>query len=184
MKFYKTEIPDVFIIEPKKFGDSRGYFFESYNKKEFYDNGIKNNFIQDNQSFSRYGTLRGLHFQRGKFAQAKLVRVIHGQVLDTAVDLRVKSPTFGKHISVLLDDEINNMLFIPRGFAHGFSVQSNTAIFAYKCDNFYNSISESGIIYNDSELNIDWKIPADKIITSGKDLLWPTLAEWKAKGSR
>lgn len=184
MKFSKTEIPGVFIIEPKKFGDSRGYFFESYNEKEFHDNGIKTKFVQDNQSFSKYGTLRGLHFQNEKFTQAKLVRAVQGQVLDVAVDLRLKSPTFGKHVSVLLDDETNNMLFIPRGFAHGFSVQSDTAVFAYKCDNFYNSISEGGIIYNDPDLNIDWKVPTDKIITSSKDLLWPTLAKWKQKNSR
>lgn len=184
MNFYKTDIPGVFIIEPKKFGDSRGYFFESYNKEEFHKAGIKNQFVQDNQSFSRYGTIRGLHFQTDKYVQAKLVRAVQGQVLDVVVDLRKGSKTFGKHISVLLNDEENNMLFVPRGFAHGFSVQSNTAIFAYKCDNFYNSISEGGIIYNDSDLNIDWKIPTDKIITSSKDLLWPTLAKLRQKNSR
>jgi dTDP-4-dehydrorhamnose 3,5-epimerase len=184
MKFYKTEIPGVFIIEPKKFGDNRGYFFESYNEKEFYDNGIKNKFIQDNQSFSRYGTIRGLHFQTEKDAQAKLVRAVQGAVLDTAVDLRPKSPTFGRHVSVLLNDQENNMLFIPRGFAHGFSVQSETSIFAYKCDNFYNTFSEGGIIYNDPDLKIDWKIPADKIVISSKDSLWPTLAKWMGKNSR
>jgi len=184
MKFYKTEIPGVFIIEPKKFGDSRGYFFESYNEKEFHDNGIKNKFIQDNQSFSRYGTIRGLHFQTDTNAQAKLVRAVQGQVLDVTVDLRPKSPTFGKHVSVLLDDEANNMLFIPRGFAHGFSVQSETAVFAYKCDNFYNTFSEGGIIYNDPDLKIDWKIPADKIVISSKDSFWPTLTKWMGKNSR
>ncbi|MFA7188063.1 MAG: dTDP-4-dehydrorhamnose 3,5-epimerase [Alphaproteobacteria bacterium] len=184
MKFYKTEIPGVFIIEPKKFGDERGYFFESYNKKEFYDNGIKNNFIQDNQSFSKYGTIRGLHFQTGKSAQAKLVRAVQGQVLDVAVDLRKASPTFGKHVAVLLNDQENNMLLVPRGFAHGFSVQSETTVFAYKCDNLYNASSEGGIIYNDPNLNIDWKIPADKFIISGKDTLWPTLAQWRSKGAR
>lgn len=184
MKFYKTEIPGVFIIEPKKFGDERGYFFESYNKKEFYANGIKNNFIQDNQSFSRYGTIRGLHFQTGKYAQTKLVRAVQGQVLDIAVDLRKASQTFGKHVAVLLNDQENNMLLIPRGFAHGFSVQSETAVFAYKCDNLYNASSEGGIIYNDPNLNIDWKIPADKFIISSKDTLWPTLAQWQSKGSR
>ncbi len=184
MNFYKTEFSGVFIIEPKIFPDSRGYFFESYNEQEFCANGVKNRFVQDNQSFSSYGTIRGIHAQIGDFAQAKLVRAIKGQVLDVAVDLRRGSPTFGKHISVLLNDQENNMLFIPRGFGHGFSVQSETAIFGYKCDNFYNKNSESGIIYNDAKLNIDWKIPKEKILTSDKDLLWPTLSEWSAKNSR
>ncbi len=184
MKFYKTEIPGVFIIEPKIFKDSRGYFFESYNKQEFNANGIKNRFVQDNQSFSGYGTIRGIHSQNGAYAQAKLVRAAVGQVLDVAVDLRPGSQTFGQHVSVLLNDEENNMLFIPRGFGHGFSVQSETATFAYKCDNFYNKSAEAGIIYNDPELNIDWKIPTNKILTSDKDLLWPTLSEWCVKNSR
>ncbi len=184
MNFYETEIPGVFIIEPKIIKDSRGYFFESYNEQVFRANGIKNKFVQDNQSLSSYGTIRGIHAQKGASAQAKLVRAVRGQVLDVAVDLRPGSPTFGKHVSVLLNDEENNMLFIPRGFGHGFSVQSETAIFGYKCDNFYNKESESGIIYNDPEINIDWKIPAGEILTSDKDLLWPTLSEWRTKGSR
>lgn len=184
MQFYKTAIKDVYIIVPEKFEDSRGYFFESYNEEKFRANNIKNKFVQDNQSFSSYGTIRGLHFQTGDYAQAKLVRAVSGEVLDVAVDLRKGSPTFGKHVAVLLNDQENNMLFIPRGFAHGFSVQSETATFAYKCDNFYNNLSEGGIIYNDPDINIDWKIPKDKIITSGKDLLWPTLAGWKEKNSR
>lgn len=179
MKFIETEIHGVYIIEPTVFNDSRGYFFESYNETEFRKNDICSRFVQDNQSKSSYGTIRGLHFQNGFYAQAKLVRVIHGKVLDVAVDLRKNSPTFGKHIAVELDAEKNNMLFIPRDFAHGFSVLSETATFAYKCDNSYNGKSEGGILYSDPDLNINWGIPKDKIITSDKDALWPTLKQWK-----
>ena len=137
MIFTKTKLEGVYIITPRIFTDTRGYFFESYSQKEFKDNGLSYNFVQDNQSFSKYGTIRGLHFQKGDFAQAKLVRVIQGEVLDVAVDLRKESPTYGQHVAVHLSDENQQQLLIPRGFAHGFSVLSDTAIFAYKCDNLY-----------------------------------------------
>lgn len=169
--FIKTEIDDVIIIEPKVFEDSRGYFFESYNEEEFIKNGIKNRFVQDNQSKSCYGVIRGLHCQLGKHAQAKLVRVLEGSVLDVAVDIRKNSKTFGKHVAVELSEENKRQLFIPRGFLHGFSVLSKTAVFAYKCDNFYCKESEFGIRYDDEEIGIDWKIPYNKVITSEKDRL-------------
>lgn len=169
MNFIKTEIDGVIIIEPKIFTDNRGYFFESYNAAEFIANGIPNTFVQDNQSKSCYGVIRGLHCQLGEHAQAKLVRVLQGCVLDVAVDIRRTSPTFGKHVAVELSAENQRQLFIPRGFLHGFSVLSDTAIFAYKCDNFYCKESEFGIRYDDPEIGIDWRIPADKIITSDKD---------------
>jgi dTDP-4-dehydrorhamnose 3,5-epimerase len=173
MTFIETEIKDVKIFEPRKFEDERGYFFESYNQKLFAENGIDAVFIQDNQSFSQYGTLRGLHFQKAPFAQAKLVRVISGKVLDVAVDLRPESETYGKHITVELSAENNRQLFIPRGFAHGFVVLSETAEFVYKCDNSYSKEHESGLIYNDTDLNIDWQVPADKLIISDKDKILP-----------
>ena len=169
MKVIKTEIDGVLIVEPKIFEDSRGYFFESYNKAEFAKNGIDCDFIQDNQSKSSYGVIRGLHCQTGKFAQAKLVRVLQGKVLDVAVDIRKGSPTFGKHVAVELSEENQRQLFIPRGFLHGFSVLSETAVFAYKVDNVYNKESEFGIRYDDKQIGIDWQIPADKVITSDKD---------------
>lgn len=169
MNFIKTDIDGVVIIEPRIFTDSRGYFFESYNEAEFIKNGITNRFVQDNQSKSSYGVVRGLHCQLGAHAQAKLVRVLHGRVLDVAVDIRAGSPTFGKHVAVELSDENQRQLFIPRGFLHGFSVLSDTAIFAYKCDNLYHPESEFGIRFDDPEIGIDWRIPADKIITSDKD---------------
>ena len=171
MNFIKTEIDGVFIIEPKVFEDARGYFFESYNEAEFIKNGISNRFVQDNQSKSSYGVIRGLHCQLGKHSQAKLVRVLKGRVLDVAVDIRRGSPTFGKHVAVELSDENNRQLFIPRHFLHGFSVLSEEAVFAYKCDNFYCKESEFGIRYDDPEIGIDWKIPAKKVITSEKDRL-------------
>lgn len=169
MNFIKTEIDGVVIVEPRVFTDSRGYFFESYNEAEFHKNGITNKFIQDNQSKSSYGVVRGLHCQLGEHAQAKLVRVLHGRVLDVAVDIRAGSPTFGKHVALELSDENQRQLFIPRGFLHGFSVLSDTAIFAYKCDNLYCPAAEFGIRFDDPEIGIDWGIPADKIITSDKD---------------
>lgn len=165
MNFIKTDIDGVVIIEPRIFTDSRGYFFESYNEAEFIKNGITNRFVQDNQSKSSYGVVRGLHCQLGPHAQAKLVRVLHGRVLDVAVDIRA----VGKHVAVELSDENQRQLFIPRGFLHGFSVLSDTAIFAYKCDNLYHPESEFGIRFDDPEIGIDWRIPADKIITSDKD---------------
>lgn len=179
MAFIKTEIEDVIIFEPRVFEDDRGYFFESYNEKLFKENGIPNKFIQDNQSYSKYGTIRALHFQKREFAQAKLVRVLKGKVLDVAVDLRPESKTFGKHVAVELSAENKKQLFIPRGFAHGFSVLSETAIFAYKCDNSYNKDSEGGLQYNDPEIGIDWKIPAGKVILSEKDKINPLLKDLK-----
>ena len=177
MNFIKTEIDGVWILEPRVFEDSRGYFFEAYNQKEFEEHGLHYNFVQDNQSFSTYGTVRGLHFQKGEFAQAKLVRVIEGAVLDVAVDLRRNSPTFGKHVAVELSGENKRQLLIPRGFAHGFSVLSKTALFTYKCDNFYNKASEGGLLFNDPEVGVDWRVPEDKVVLSDKDKLNPRLAE-------
>ncbi len=169
--FIKTQIEGVYIIEPKIFKDSRGYFFESYNEEDFHKNGIKNRFVQDNQSKSSYGVVRGLHCQLGQHSQAKLVRVLSGKVLDVAVDIRFGSPTFGKHVAVVLSDENQRQLFIPRDFLHGFSVLSDTAIFAYKVDNLYNKESEFGIRYDDPTIGVDWKVPTDKILTSAKDRL-------------
>ena len=167
--FIKTKIDGVYIIEPKIFHDDRGYFMETYNEQEFVKNGITNRFIQDNQSKSSYGVIRGLHCQLGEHSQAKLVRVLQGKVLDVAVDTRLGSPTFGQHVAVELSAENQRQLFIPRYFLHGFSVLSDQAIFAYKVDNFYNKESEFGIRYDDKEINIDWKVPAEKVITSEKD---------------
>lgn len=171
MNFIKTEIDGVYIIEPRVFEDARGYFFESYNEAEFVKNGIPNRFVQDNQSKSSYGVIRGLHCQLGEHSQAKLVRVLKGKVLDVAVDIRKGSPTFGKHVAVELSAENQRQLFIPRDFLHGFSVLSEEAIFAYKCDNLYCKEAEFGIRYDDPEIGIDWKIPTDKVITSEKDRL-------------
>ena len=169
MNFIKTEIEGVVIVEPKVFEDDRGYFFESYNEAEFVRNGITNKFVQDNQSKSSYGVVRGLHSQKGEHAQAKLVRVLEGTVLDVAVDVRPNSKTFGKHVAVELSAENKRQLFIPRGFLHGFSVLSETAVFAYKCDNLYCKESEFGVAYDDPDVGVDWKVPQDKIITSEKD---------------
>ncbi len=169
MNFIKTELDGVIIVEPRVFEDDRGYFFESYNESEFIKNGIPNRFVQDNQSKSSYGVIRGLHCQLGEFAQAKLVRVLHGRVLDVAVDIRKNSPTFGKYVAVELSDENKRQLFIPRGFLHGFSVLSDTAVFAYKCDNLYAPHAEFGIRFDDPDIGVDWKIPFDKIKTSAKD---------------
>ena len=171
MNFVKTAIDGVFIIEPRVFEDARGYFFESYNEEEFTKNGIPNRFVQDNQSKSSYGVIRGLHCQLGKHSQAKLVRVLKGKVLDVAVDIRKGSPTFGEHVAVELSAQNQRQLFIPRDFLHGFSVLSEEAIFAYKCDNLYCKEAEFGIRYDDPEIGIDWKIPTDKVITSEKDRL-------------
>lgn len=169
MNFIRTEIPDVIIVEPRVFSDNRGYFFESYNQAEFIKNGIPNIFIQDNQSKSSYGVVRGLHCQLGESAQAKLVRVLSGTVLDVAVDIRRDSATFGKYVAVELSDENKRQLFIPRGFLHGFSVLSDTAVFSYKCDNLYNPSSEFGVRFDDADIGVDWRIPLDKIIVSDKD---------------
>ncbi len=174
MNVIKTDIDGVLILEPRIFGDSRGYFYESYNKERFKEEtGLDVDFVQDNQSFSCYGVLRGLHFQKPPFAQSKLVRVIKGAVLDVAVDIRVGSPTFGKHVAVELTEENHRQLFIPRGFAHGFVVLSKEAIFQYKCDNFYAPDSEGAIIWNDPDLAIDWKIDQKDVVLSGKDMNHP-----------
>jgi dTDP-4-dehydrorhamnose 3,5-epimerase len=171
MKVVSTNLKDCYIIEPSVYKDERGYFFESFNKKNFLEKtGLTVDFVQDNQSKSSYGVLRGLHFQKGDSAQAKLVRVLSGKVLDVAVDLRKDSPTFKKCFSIELTAENKKQLFVPRGFAHGFVVLSDEAEFFYKCDNYYNKDSEGGIIYNDQELNIDWKIDKKDIIVSEKDL--------------
>jgi len=177
MKLIETGIKDLFIIEPKVFGDHRGYFLETYNQTTFKDLGLNYNFVQDNESFSKYGTLRGLHFQKGEFTQAKLVRVLQGKVLDVAVDLRPASPTYGKHFSVELSEENKRLFIVPRGFAHGFVVLSETALFSYKCDNFYAPAHEGGLAYNDPRLGIDWIVPSEKLILSEKDLKNPNLAE-------
>lgn len=177
MNVIKTAIDGVVIIEPKIFGDSRGYFFESYSKRDFDTLVRPVDFVQDNQSFSSYGVVRGLHFQRCDKAQSKLVRVIQGTVLDVAVDIRRGSPTFGQHVAVELSGDNHRQFFIPRGFAHGFAVLSETALFQYKCDNLYAPESEGAIAFNDPALGIDWKIPMDKALLSDKDLKHKTLAE-------
>lgn len=177
MEYKKTEIEGVFIIEPKVFHDDRGYFFEAWKQGEFEEHVGKVNFIQDNESKSSYGVLRGLHYQKGDSSQAKLVRVIKGKVLDVAVDIRKSSPTFGKHVAVELSDENKRQFFIPRGFAHGFLVLSDEAIFTYKVDNVYAPQSEASIRWNDEELAIDWCIDPKDIITSEKDLNASTLRD-------
>ena len=174
MNFIKTELDGVVIIEPKVFGDNRGYFFEAYNKNVFKQAGIDCDFVQDNQSFSSQGTIRGLHCQLGEWAQAKLVRVLSGKVIDVAVDFRKNSPTFGKYVVVELSAENKRQLFIPRGFLHGFSVLSQTAEFFYKCDNFWNKESEFGVRFDDPDLNINWQVDLSKVEMSKKDknLTW------------
>ena len=172
MQAQETALKGCFILEPRVFKDDRGYFFESFNQKTFEELvGQPVHFVQDNQSFSQYGVIRGIHFQKGAHAQAKLVRVLEGEVLDVAVDLREGSPTYGQHVAVKLNAENNRQLFVPRGFGHGFSVLSETAVFAYKCDNYYHKASEGGIIFNDPTLAIDWKIPEEKVQVSEKDLV-------------
>jgi len=179
MHFIKTEIEGVYIVEPRVFEDARGYFFESYSKAKFEAAGLHYDFIQDNQSKSSYGTVRGLHFQKGEHAQAKLVRVLEGTVLDVAVDLRKGSPTYGKHVAVELSAESKRQLLIPRGFAHGFSVLSETAIFAYKCDNLYCKESEGGIRFDDPALGIDWRVEKGKELLSDKDKVLPFFTEFE-----
>lgn len=171
MNFIKTEIDGVYIIEPKIFEDARGYFFESYNETEFAKNGIPNHFVQDNQSKSGYGVIRGLHCQLGEHSQAKLVRVLKGKVLDVAVDIRKGSPSFGKHVAVELSAENKRQLFIPRHFLHGFAVLSEEAVFVYKCDNAYCKESEFTVRYDDPKIGIDWQLPDNDIIVSEKDRL-------------
>jgi dTDP-4-dehydrorhamnose 3,5-epimerase len=174
--FIETGIPDLLVFEPVVFDDSRGFFFEAYNQKMFGGAGIECQFVQDNQSRSTYGVIRGLHYQVAPFAQAKLVRALVGTILDVAVDIRKGSPTFGKVFSIELSAANKKQLFIPAGFAHGFSVLSEVAEVMYKCDQFYSKASEHGIIYNDPTLNIDWQIPMDKAIISEKDLVLPQIA--------
>ena len=178
MRIEKTRLEGCYLIHDTFFGDSRGYFFESFNRKTFLDNtGLAVDFVQDNQSRSQKGVLRGLHFQQAEFAQAKLVRVLQGKVLDVAVDLRRESPSFGQHIAIELSDNSHTQLFVPRGFAHGFIVLSEEAVFFYKCDNYYNKASEGGIIFSDPELAIDWVLQPDALLLSEKDVLLPTLKE-------
>jgi dTDP-4-dehydrorhamnose 3,5-epimerase len=179
MPFTSTIIPNLLVFEPKVFEDSRGYFFESFNQEVFQAAGIDMNFVQDNQSSSQYGVIRGLHYQLHPYAQTKLIRVLSGRILDVAVDIRKDSPTFGKSFSIELSAENKKQLFIPSGFAHGFSVLSDHAEVFYKCDSFYNKENEAGIIYNDPALKIDWKIPAGKEIISEKDKGLPAFAECK-----
>ena len=169
MKIITTAIEGVVILEPEVFGDERGYFFESFSQREFEEKVCKTTFVQDNESSSRYGVLRGLHFQKPPHAQAKLVRVVKGKVLDIAVDIRKGSPTFGHHVSTELSGENKRQLFIPRGFAHGFAVLSNEVVFQYKCDRYYVPHSEGGILWNDPALGIDWKLPEEDVILSEKD---------------
>ncbi len=180
MQATETDLSGCYILEPNVFSDNRGYFFESFNRELFNTLVGKNvEFVQDNQSFSSKGVIRAIHYQVGDHAQAKLVRVLKGKVLDVAVDLRRESPTFGKHVAIELSYENKKQLFIPKGFGHGFVVLSNTAEFFYKCDNYYNKASEGGIIYNDPTLNIDWKLPMDQFKVSVKDLVLPTLEKAK-----
>lgn len=169
MPFSKVSIPGLLIFEPAVFADSRGFFYESYNENVFVKEGINEKFVQDNQSRSEYGVVRGLHFQQGDFAQSKLVRVLIGTILDVAVDIRRNSPTYGQVYTIELSAENKKQLYIPKGFAHGFSVLSDVAEVLYKCDNFYNKQSEGGILLNDPQLAIDWQIPSDKMIVSDKD---------------
>ena len=173
MNVIKTDIDEIVVIEPQIYSDSRGYFFESFNQKEFEEKVCKTTFVQDNESKSSFGVLRGLHFQKPPFAQSKLVRVVKGAVLDVAVDIRTGSPTFGQHVSIELTEDNHRQFFIPRGFAHGFSVLSEEVIFQYKCDNLY----EGAIAWDDPDLGIDWHIPKDKMLLSEKDKTHPRLKE-------
>lgn len=180
MEVIETPIPGVLVLEPRIFGDSRGYFFESFSRREFVQKVIETEFVQDNESRSSFGVIRGLHFQKPPFAQSKLVRVVEGAVLDVAVDIRRGSPTFGRHVAVELSGENHRQVFIPRGFAHGFSVLSESVVFQYKCDNFYAPDSEGALAWNDPDLGIDWRIPPEKAILSDKDRRHPRLkdADW------
>ena len=178
MKVVKTPLPGVLIIDPDVYGDDRGYFYESFNEKRFLEQaGIKTNFIQDNESKSKYGVVRGLHFQNGEFAQAKLVHVAKGRILDVAVDIRKDSPTFGQYVATELSDSNHRQLYIPRGYAHGFSVLSDEAVFQYKCDNYYTPQAEGGVLWNDPDIGIDWKIPMSDITLSDKDKKHPLLKD-------
>lgn len=178
MEVIKTAIDGVVIIEPKIFKDSRGYFFESFSQREFEEKVRKVNFVQDNESMSSYGVMRGLHFQRPPFTQSKLVRCVKGAVLDVAVDIRKGSPTYGQHVAVELTEDNHRQFFVPRGFAHGFAVLSETAVFQYKCDNFYHPEADGGISITDTTLGIDWRIPVDKAKLSEKDTLHKVLKDF------
>lgn len=178
MNVIKTEIEGVYIIEPKLFGDARGYFFESFSQREFDEKIGHVQFVQDNESMSTYGVMRGLHFQKPPFTQSKLVRCVKGAVLDVAVDIRVGSPTYGKHISVELTEENHRQFFIPKGFAHGFAVFSEVAVFQYKCDEFYHPEADGGINILDKSLSIDWRIPVEKALLSAKDTKHPLLKDF------
>lgn len=178
MEIIKTKLDGVVIIEPKIFRDSRGYFFESFSQREFEEKVCQINFVQDNESMSSYGVMRGLHFQRPPFTQAKLVRCVKGAVLDVAVDIRKDSPTYGQHVAVELSEDNHYQMFIPHGFAHGFSVLSETAVFQYKCDQFYHPESDAGISILDKSLGIDWSIPTDKAILSDKDTRHPLFKDF------
>ena len=175
MPFSKTEFPGLLVFDPKVFEDNRGYFFESYNKKIFSSEGVEINFVQDNQASSSFGVIRGLHFQNDPFAQTKLIRVLSGEIIDAVVDIRKNSPTYGKAYTILLSAKNKKQLLVPKGFAHGYSVISETAEVFYKCDEFYHKETEGGIAWNDPALNIDWQIPADKITVSDKDKQHPLL---------
>ena len=177
MKILETDIEGVVIIEPDVFEDARGYFFESFSQERFDEAVRPVRFVQDNESMSSYGVLRGLHYQKGRHAQSKLVRCVKGAVLDVAVDIRKGSPTFGKHVAVELSEKNRRQLFIPRGFAHGFSVLSDTAIFQYKCDSLYAPQSEGAIAWDDPDIGIDWQIPADAVLLSAKDKAHPRLKD-------
>lgn len=179
MEVIKTAIEGVFIIEPRVFGDARGYFFESFNAREFAEKtGVHVNFVQDNESMSHYGVLRGLHFQQPPYTQAKLVRVVKGSVLDVAVDIRKNSPTYGQYVSIELTGENHLQFFVPKGFAHGFSVLSDEVIFQYKCDEFYAPQSEGALAWDDPDLAIDWRLPTDKVLLSEKDRHHPNFRDF------
>ena len=177
MEYKETEIKGVFVIEPKVFNDARGYFMEAWKKEEFEAHVGKVDFLQDNESKSSYGVLRGLHYQKGEYAQAKLVRVIKGRVVDVAVDIRKSSPTFGKYVMVELNEDNKRQFFVPRGFAHGFLVLSNEAVFTYKVDNIYAPQAEAGIIWNDPDIGIKWPIDISRVVTSERDLKHPRLCD-------
>lgn len=177
MNVLRTDIEGLVIIEPKVHGDERGYFFESFSERDFAAGVAETSFVQDNESRSVYGVVRGLHFQRPPHSQAKLVRVVKGRVLDVAVDLRKDSPTFGRHMAVELSEENHRQVFLPKGFAHGFSVLSEEAVFQYKCDDYYAPECEEAVAWDDPDLDIDWKVPADKVILSEKDRRHPRLRD-------
>ena len=177
MNIIRTEIEGLVIVEPRIFRDDRGYFYESFSQREFEENVCRTTFVQDNQSMSSYGVVRGLHFQKPPYCQSKLVRCIKGAVLDVAVDIRKGSPTFGKYVAVELTEDNHRQFFVPRGFAHGFAVLSEVAVFQYKCDNYYNKESDGASAWNDEQIAVDWRLPSEKVILSEKDKLSKPLAE-------